>query len=151
MKLPFLLSLPLLLAAPMAQAGDQVLAGPINAHVVDVLDGDTIAFEADVWLGTSISMHVRIRGIDTPELHTSCAEEKTMAEQARQQLMRLAGDTIRLSNVAYDKYGGRVDANVANAAGVDLAAAMLKGGLAHSYDGNGPRADWCPVASTRLK
>ncbi|HVZ14604.1 MAG TPA: thermonuclease family protein, partial [Bauldia sp.] len=122
-----------------------------NAHVVEVLDGDTSAFEAAVWLGTSVAMHVRIRGIDTPELHTTCAAEKAMAEEARQQLARLAGDTIRLTNVAYDKYGGRVDANVANAAGVDLGAAMLKGGLAHSYDGNGPRADWCPVASTKLR
>jgi endonuclease YncB( thermonuclease family) len=148
MKPLFLLLFLSLMAPPVARAAQETLAGPVSATVVDVLDGDTIAFQADVWLGTSISMHVRIRGIDTPELHTTCAAEKTMAEQARQQLMRLAGSSIRLTNVAYDKYGGRVDANVANAAGIDLAAAMLKGGLAHPYDGNGPRADWCPVAST---
>jgi endonuclease YncB( thermonuclease family) len=150
MKPLFLLSALVLLAMPAAaQAAQQTLAGPVSARVVDVLDGDTIAFEADVWLGTSIAMHVRIRGIDTPELHTTCAAEKTMAEQARQQLVRLAGSSIRLTDVAYDKYGGRVDANVANAAGLDLGAAMLKAGLAHPYDGNGPRADWCPVASVR--
>ncbi len=151
MKLLFLLPLSFLAVAPPAHAAEEILAGPINAQVVDVLDGDTIAFQANVWLGTSISMHVRIRGIDTPELHTTCAAEKTMAQQAREQLVRLAGSSIRLTNVAYDKYGGRVDANVANAAGLDLAAAMLKGGLAHSYDGSGPRVDWCPTASTKLR
>jgi len=138
-----------LCAIAPAHAADETLSGPITAEVTDILDGDTIAFAAHVWLGTDISMHVRIRGIDTPELHTTCAEEKAMAEEARGQLARLAGTTITLSNIAYDKYGGRVDANVANAAGVDLGGAMLKAGLAHPYDGNGPRADWCPTASVR--
>jgi len=147
--LPVGLIAAIVLAASPAYAADEVLRGPITAQVVDVLDGDTIAFAAHVWLGTDISMHVRLRGIDTPELHTTCAQEKAMAEQARGQLAQLAGGTITLSNIAYDKYGGRVDANVANAAGVDLGAAMLKAGLAHPYDGSGPRADWCPTASIR--
>jgi hypothetical protein len=56
---------------------------------------------------------------------------------------------VRLSNVANDKYGGRVDADVATASGTDVAMAMIATGLAHPYDGKGARADWCPVASTR--
>jgi micrococcal nuclease len=94
---------------------------------------------------------VRIRGIDTPELHSTCAAEKAMAEAARQRLTTIAVGAVNLSNVMDDKYGGRVDADVANAAGVDLKGAMLATGLAHPYDGKGARADWCPVASIRAK
>jgi len=107
------------------------------------------AVTAKVWLGLELTSHVRIRGIDTPELHSTCAEEKAMAAEARDRLVKFAGSTIRLANITEDKYGGRVDADVTNADGVDLKTAMLKTGLAHAYDGRGARADWCPVGRTR--
>lgn len=146
-RLALILSLALALPA-MAQAAD-ILAGPVAASVVEVIDGDTISVTATVWIGLEMSSHVRIRGIDTPELHSSCASEKAMALSAKARLAALVGDSIRLANISQDKFGGRVDADVVTAAGVDLKAAMLKTGLAHPYDGKGARADWCPVASTR--
>ncbi len=128
---------------------EETLEGPVTASVNAVIDGDTLDVTAHVWLGVDITSRVRIRGIDTPELHSRCAQEKTLAEQARLKLTRLAGDSVELTNVAWDKYGGRVDARVADAAGADIAAAMIATGLAHPYDGKGERADWCPVASVR--
>ncbi|MEJ0011292.1 MAG: thermonuclease family protein [Bauldia sp.] len=139
----------LMLAALPGSVAAETFGGPVSASVVEVIDGDTIAVKAKVWLGVEVSSRVRIRGIDTPELHSSCAAEKTMAEQARQRLAKIAGGTVSLANVVDDKYGGRVDADVANAVGVDLKTAMLATGLAHPYDGKGARADWCPVASTQ--
>jgi endonuclease YncB( thermonuclease family) len=136
----------LLLAGPAAAA--EPFAGPVNASVVTVVDGDTLEVNAQVWVGIVVATRVRIRGIDTPELYSRCVQEKAMAEAARLKLAALAGDVVRLSNVANDKYGGRVDADVTTPAGVSLAAAMLATGLAHPYDGKGQRADWCPVAST---
>jgi micrococcal nuclease len=59
-------------------AGEEV-AGPVRADVVRVLDGDTIEISAQVWLGLRLTSHVRIRGIDTPEIRGECASEKLMA------------------------------------------------------------------------
>ena len=41
-----------------------------------------------------------------------------------------------------DKYRGRIDAAVATRDTPDVAAALLKGGFARSYDG-GRRESWC--------
>lgn len=139
----------LMLTVLPAAVAAETFGGPVQASVNTVVDGDTLDVTAHVWLGLNYTTRVRIRGIDTPELHSSCAAEKAMAEQARQRLVRIAGDTVSLANVMDDKYGGRVDADVANAAGADLKAAMLATGLAHPYDGKGARADWCPVASVQ--
>jgi endonuclease YncB( thermonuclease family) len=125
----------------------ETFPGPVVASVEEVIDGDTLTVRARLWLGLELATRVRIRGIDTPELHSTCAAEKQMAAEARRRLAALAGDSVRLANIADDKYGGRVDADVASLQGIDLKAAMLASGLAHPYDGSGARADWCPVAS----
>jgi endonuclease YncB( thermonuclease family) len=143
--LPVACGLALAFLAPPAQAADKV-EGPVAAAVTRVLDGDTLEVRAEVWLGIELTSHVRIRGIDAPELHSSCAAERTMAEAARDRLTTLVGDSVRLSRIEQDKYGGRVDADVVNAAGTDLKAAMLAAGLARPYDG-GTRGDWCQVGS----
>jgi endonuclease YncB( thermonuclease family) len=141
---PVLLFLP-----PLNAMAAETFAGPVTAAVVSAVDGDTLDVNVRIWLGIDIATRVRVRGIDTPELHSRCAAEKAMAEAARVKLAALAGSAVRLSNVANDKYGGRVDADVATASGTDIAPAMIATGLAHPYDGKGARADWCPVASTR--
>ena len=136
-----------ILMAPAAFAGEEV-AGPVRADVVRVLDGDTIEISAQVWLGLRLTSHVRIRGIDTPELRGECASEKAMAAQARDRLMRLAGTSISIAHIADDKYAGRVLADAVAADGTNLGAAMLASGLARPYDG-GTRGDWCAVGSIR--
>lgn len=127
-------------------SAEEVFSGPVPASVVRALDGDTLEVQAHVWLGLELTQHVRIRGIDAPELHSTCAMERQMAETARDHLAALAGDSIRLEQISNDKYGGRVDADVVNAAGTDLKQAMIAAGLVRSYDG-GSRRDWCPVGS----
>jgi micrococcal nuclease len=130
-------------------AADEV-PGPVPAAVSRVLDGDTLEVRAEVWLGIELTSHVRIRGIDAPELHSNCAAERAMAEAAKDRLTTLAGDRIRLVRIERDKYGGRVDADVTNAAGVDLKAAMISAGPVRSYDG-GTRADWCTTGGIAIQ
>ena len=138
----------LLLAAATDQrsdiAGDEALVrlaaqgldGPVAAHVERVIDGDTIEVIATIWLGQTLDVHVRIDGIDTPELEARCPEERTKALAARDFLARrLNGAEVRLSHVVYDKYGGRVRASVADAHG-DIGQAMLAAGLARAYHGD---------------
>ena len=132
--------------APGASGAD-LLSGPIRAEVIRVIDGDTIAVRADIWIGQSVATSVRIRGIDTPELRGRCPEEKALAAAARDLLAELAGPVVSIGNIENDKYGGRVVADIRSGAGLDLARVMIARGYARAYSGRGPRVDWCPTAS----
>jgi endonuclease YncB( thermonuclease family) len=118
------------------------LAGPVSARVERVVDGDTIDVRAAIWLGQSLFIRIRIDGIDAPELEARCAEERRLAEKARDYLVRrLAGEDVELSRIVYDKYGGRVRAQVSDEKG-DIGEAMLKEKLARPYHGE-RRQPWC--------
>jgi endonuclease YncB( thermonuclease family) len=135
------------LAVLVAASGDagmrDVLAGPVAAEVVEVVDGDTIAVRARIWLGQELDTRVRLAGIDTPELHGKCARERRLAAAARDFLKaRLAVRPVTLSDVQLGKYAGRVVARVTTADGEDVAAALIAAGLARAYDG-GARSGWC--------
>ena len=132
--------------AAVVPARAEVLPGPVAADVIRVIDGDTLALRARIWIGIDIVVNARIRGIDAPELRGRCDAEKAKAEAARARLVALAdGRTVRLRRVENDKYAGRVIADIVTDDGTDLAAAMLESGLARPYDGGG-RAPWCDVA-----
>jgi endonuclease YncB( thermonuclease family) len=116
--------------------------GPVRAQVLRVIDGDTFDASARIWLGQAIEVRVRITGIDAPELHARCDAERQRAEAAREYLVRrIEGGEVKLTSVRYDKYGGRIDAAVADTGG-DIARAMLKARMARPYEG-GHRASWC--------
>ena len=121
----------------------ETLPGPVRARVLQVIDGDTIAVQARIWLGQDVDIHVRLTGIDAPELKGKCAAERRAAEQAREALAKLVlpGEVI-LSDIRYDKFGGRVLARVAALDGTDVANALLTMHLARPYDGKA-RAGWC--------
>ncbi len=115
----------------------------MSAHVTRVIDGDTFEASAIIWLGQQLDIRVRIDGIDAPELRARCDSERVRAEAARDYLSkRIEGGDVKLSAVSYDKYGGRIDAVVADGRG-DIGDAMIHARLARVYDG-GRRAGWCP-------
>jgi endonuclease YncB( thermonuclease family) len=113
------------------------------AEVLRVIDGDTFDARLRIWSGFEVNTRVRLRAIDAPELHARCAREYLKAEAARAALQRiLSAGGVTLSQVGPDKYRGRIDAVVATRDTTDVAAALLKGGFARSYDG-GRREPWC--------
>ena len=118
------------------------MGGPVAADVVEVIDGDTLRVSAHIWLGQRLETLVRLGGIDAPELHGRCEEERRMALAARKALARAAGTTVLLFDVDYGKYAGRVTARVSTTGGQDLSALMLASGLARPYAG-GARSTWC--------
>ena len=120
----------------------EALEGPVSAVVQRVVDGDTIEVRAAIWLGQTLTVRVRIDGIDAPELEARCSEERRLALLARDFLVRrLEGAPVKLTRVVYDKYGGRVRASVADAKG-DIANALLASGLVRAYHGE-RREPWC--------
>src|SRR5258706_8959811 len=142
----------LLLAAVMQEGGPpapqliaaEALAGPVTAIVARVIDGDTIEVRAAIWLGQTLTVRVRIDGVDAPELEARCTEERKLALAARDFLAgRLEGGPVKLTRVVYDKYGGRVRADVADASG-DIGHALLAMGLVRPYHGE-RRESWCGV------
>ncbi|SKA35515.1 thermonuclease family protein [Consotaella salsifontis] len=124
------------------------IRGPIEAGVVKVRDGDTVEVEAFVWPMQSVRVAVRLRGIDAPELHGKCASEKEAAMVARERLVSLIGEgRIRLSNIAGDKYFGRVLADVSTDETADVGRELLKERLVVRYDG-GHKPDWCTATGS---
>jgi endonuclease YncB( thermonuclease family) len=145
-------------------AGER-LAGPLPAWVVSVIDGDTLEVRVHIWLGQDLNTRVRLAGIDAPELKGKCDREKNLARRARAYLLaRLdpadsgvgakagagagagAGE-IRLREVRYGKFAGRVLARVETLDGTDLGQDLIAAGLARPYDGR-RRASWCEQAGT---
>jgi micrococcal nuclease len=113
------------------------IAGPVEAQVLRVIDGDTLLVEARPWPQQKVEVYVRIRGIDTPEIRSKCLEIREAGHAARQALEQLAmaSATVQLSHISGDKYFGRVVADVTLAGDIQAADHLLLAGLAQSYDG----------------
>lgn len=119
------------------------LATPVR--VAYIVDGDT--FVGDVLLADKtevMSVKVRLRNVDTPELHGSCESEIKRANYAKQRLGELIpiGSTVEIKNVKNDKYAGRIDANVYDSANRDVGRVLIKENVGRSYNG-GKRKSWC--------
>ncbi|WP_202801931.1 thermonuclease family protein [Rhodovulum sp. PH10] len=114
----------------------------IPAEVVRVVDGDTFDARLRIAPNRAITARVRLRGVDAPELHARCEEERIEAEAARDFLKRLLGDgAVTISHTGEEKYG-RVLADVATGRTKNVSEALIAAGVARPY-GGGHRAGWC--------
>ena len=103
-----------------------------------IVDGDT--FIGDVLLDKGVeveSVSIRLRNVDTPEIHGECDEEIKRAEYAKQRLEELipVGSTVEISNIKDDKYPGRIDANVYDAANRDIGWVLVREKVGREYHG----------------
>jgi micrococcal nuclease len=134
--------LALLLFSPSAQASTR-LAGPVVGEVLDVVDGDTVRARLNVWVGTEVTVLVRLSGIDAPELKGRCPAERARAIEAKAELARFfAEHRLVLTDITLEKYAGRVLARAARADGTDAGAHLLNASLVRPY-GGGRRGGWC--------
>lgn len=119
------------------------LATPV--FVKRIIDGDT--FIGDVLLADGIqvmSVSVRLRNVDTPEIHGQCDYEIRRAEYAKQRLAELipVGSTVEIDHIKNDKYPGRIDANVYDSANRDVGNVLINEKVGRAYSG-GKRQPWC--------
>ena len=129
-------------AAPAANPQAAPITG-YPADVIRVFDGDTFEARVQVWPGLEITTKIRLRGIDAPELRARCAEERVLAESAREALAALlAQGRVGIRQVSLDKYGGRVVADASASGTRDVADTLIAGGHVRRYRG-GRRAGWC--------
>ena len=106
-------------------------------------DGDTCYVIAKTLPESLRNMSIRILGIDTPEIRADCPEEKELALQGRvfaNDMFRNA-DNIEFHNLKWDKYGGRILADVF-IDGVSYKDEIIEAGLAREYYG-GKKIGWC--------
>ena len=108
-------------------AASEAVRGPVPAEVIRVIDGDTIEVRAAVWIDVAVTVRVRLRGVDAPELTGA----RCPAEHA----------PIVLHDIRRDKYGGRVVAHVLATDGDDLGQALLTARLAHTV--GAASGGWC--------
>ena len=147
------------LSAPVANADE---APPVenpyseyHATVVKVIDGDTLSVSVALWPGLTAEYSVRQRGIDAPELRRAdCAKEREWAVEAKEQLERLydVGTLVRLENVEYDVYSGRVIADVRRWVSDrwrKLDEEMIKAGMAVAWTPDMDDVPWCLLSETR--
>lgn len=109
-----------------------------------IIDGDTFAAQVLLSDGIKISVRVRLRNIDTPEIHGQCEYERTMAHNAKIRLGELipVGTIVELENIRDDKYLGRIDANVIMHDGRDVGRVLISEKYGRPYSG-GKRQPWC--------
>ena len=119
------------------------IEGPVEAELISIIDGDTLLVEARPWPQHRVTVLVRIRGIDAPELKAKCETARRAAIRAKERLADLAHGRIRLSNIAGDKYFGRVVADVATGNAEDVGSSLLAQGLVRAYDGGHRTAQSC--------
>lgn len=134
----------ILVSAGQTKSSANYLSGPVEAQLIEVIDGDTVRVQAQIWLGQSISVLVRLKGIDAPEIsQPACAAEHRRANQARQHLASLVtGQKLKLTSIHGGKYFGRVIAKINVNNRYDVSRQMLASGLVRSYH-KGRRAGWC--------
>ena len=121
-------------------------ANPYYYTVTKVTDGDTIRVEVP-WMPEELGkdIAIRIMGIDTPEKggRASCEAEAKLGEEATEFARSVikVGDVVGVNLISWDKYGGRIDADVI-VDGQDFAQMQIERGLAKPYDG-GTKESWC--------
>lgn len=116
----------------------------VTPQLVRIYDGDTFFVNIKGWpdvVGKNIG--IRIKGVDTPEMHGKCAQEKALAENAKVALQVLLTDAkqITLLNIERGKYF-RLVADV-YADDKDVKQALIDARLGVPYLGKTKAHDWC--------
>jgi endonuclease YncB( thermonuclease family) len=139
-------TLTILAALSMPGFARDEIAGPVSAEILRVIDGDTLLVAARPWPQQTVEVYVRIRGIDTPEMHSKCGAVRRAALDARQMLENLTDGSpqVQLTRISGDKYFGRILADVTLSDGRNPAQYMLGEGIAVAYDGGRKPKTPCP-------
>ena len=128
-------------STPAAAADQARYAWP----VIGIKDGDTLTVNLPGLPPALNPVAVRLRSVDTPESggRAKCASERKLAERATLFTRKAitAARRIEFEEPSWDKYGGRIDADVW-VDGKLLSDQLIAAGLARQYNG-GKRRGWC--------
>ena len=117
-----------------------------DAVITRVIDGDTVAFQAD-FLPAPLKkeLSIRVYGVDTPEkgFRAQCPSEAQRGEAASAFTKQLITNSQQRQVVLmdWDKYGGRVLGDVI-LNGQSLRVMLIQNGFAREYYGEA-KTSWC--------
>jgi len=117
-----------------------------DAVITRVIDGDTVAFQAD-FLPAPLKkeLSIRVYGVDTPEkgFRAACASEAQRGEAASAFTKQAvaASQHRQIVLMDWDKYGGRVLGDVI-LNGQSLRVMLIQNGFAREYYGEA-KTSWC--------
>jgi endonuclease YncB( thermonuclease family) len=127
----------------------KVIKGPVYAKLLRVIDGDTVLVKAYIWPSQTIETKVRIAGINAPELHAKCEEEKQKAVEAKKYLEKNLSKNLYLHNLKWGKYAGRVIATVTDDNDHNIFDEMIEKKMVVRYSGKSKRKSWCVKKTLR--
>lgn len=115
-----------------------------SIRVTGVVDGDTLRASIDGFPEPLNKVLIRINGVDTPELKGKCKKEKEMALAAKKFLTDelSSANAISLKDLKWDKYGGRILADVYFDE-ESVRELLIEKGFAVSYHGEKKIDHWC--------
>jgi endonuclease YncB( thermonuclease family) len=117
-----------------------------DAVITRVIDGDTVAFQAD-FLPAPLKkeLSIRVYGVDTPEkgFRAACTSEAQRGEAASAFTKQAVAASTKRQVVLmdWDKYGGRVLGDVI-LNGQSLRVMLIQNGFAREYYGEA-KTSWC--------
>ena len=117
-----------------------------DAVITRVIDGDTVAFQAD-FLPAPLKkeLSIRVYGVDTPEKghRAACVSEAQRGEAASAFTKQVIAQATQRQVVLmdWDKYGGRVLGDVL-LNGQSLRVMLIQNGFAREYYGEA-KTSWC--------
>jgi len=117
-----------------------------DAVITRVIDGDTVAFQAD-FLPAPLKkeLSIRVFGVDTPEkgFRAQCPSEAQRGEAASAFTKQMIANSQQRQVVLmdWDKYGGRVLGDVI-LNGISLRQQLIANGFAREYYGEA-KTSWC--------
>lgn len=117
-----------------------------DAVLTRVIDGDTVAFQAN-WLPDPLKkeLSIRVFGVDTPEkgFRAKCPQEdqRGQAATAFTKQVANAAQKRQILLMDWDKYGGRVLGDVL-LDGKSLRMMLIQNGYAREYYGEA-KTSWC--------
>lgn len=113
-------------------------------QITGIIDGDTLKAELENVPEPLNKISIRIRGVDTPEIKGQRDSEKQKAQAAKITLKEWlkVTENISLQNLKWDKYGGRILADVFFD-NISVSGYLIDKGLAVPYFGEKKTFDWC--------
>jgi endonuclease YncB( thermonuclease family) len=117
-----------------------------DAVITRVIDGDTVAFQAD-FLPAPLKkeLSIRVYGVDTPEkgFRAACPSEAQRGEAASAFTKQAVAASTKRQVVLmdWDKYGGRVLGDIL-LNGQSLRVMLIQNGFAREYYGEA-KTSWC--------
>jgi micrococcal nuclease len=135
-----------LLLTPVAYAQKQKQGVLYNATLTRVIDGDTVAFQAN-WLPEPLKkeLSLRVFGVDTPEKghRAQCPLENARGQAASEFTKNAIANAQQrqIYLMSWDKYGGRVLGDIV-LDGKSLRTMLIENGFAREYYGEAKQS-WC--------